>query len=104
MVSCLGRKIGMENVLTISLWLLPVAGVLALSTQEFLEEKLSERRGRISWDQIMTWKEMILICQQDVCGCDNGFTAEDDDEIISAQANTSVGGTSDMSGEKIKEC
>jgi hypothetical protein len=71
----------MENVLTLTLWLLPVAGVLALNTQEFIEEKMSNsKRGFIDWNHLMSCRDIILVCQQDVCGCDASFTATIDDD------------------------
>lgn len=68
----------MENVLTLALWLLPVAGVFALSTQEFVEELKLKRRdeGKMTWNEGFTF--VLKMCQTDVCGCDTDDSSRDD--------------------------
>lgn len=83
----------MEYVLTVSLWLMPVAGVLALSTQEFIEDKVLEHKSSnknmnnntnssnrsidgMLYD-LITFKNAMVFCQSYVCGCDSDVAVED---------------------------
>jgi hypothetical protein len=80
----------MDNVLTLVLWLLPVTGVLALSAQEYMEEKVFEQRGRkIGWDQLFPLHDMLrTICQNEICGCETDFTESECDDSTNVSKPT----------------
>jgi hypothetical protein len=83
----------METVVTVTLWILPVASVLALSTQEFLEDKVLEnKQSSISNNSntningmiydLFTFKNAKVFCQSYVCGCEPDWTTTDENDVV----------------------